>query len=120
MNKELGIIHDSNHLRKLILENPDLPIVVLVGEDASCGDYYYTYCSRVSATIDEILDCKTPFRDCYVFSDRDDFREAIESYIADIPEYEKLSDSEYAELVDKEVAKYEPYRKRCIVVTADN
>lgn len=32
---ELNIIQDSTELRKLIAENPDLPIVVMVGEEAA-------------------------------------------------------------------------------------
>lgn len=120
MNKELGIVHDSNPLRELIAENPDLPIVVLVGQEAATDEFAYTYCSWVKAEVGEVLDCETPFRSCYIFNDRDDFRETVENYLADVPEYVKLPDSEYSELVDKEVAKYDPYWKRCIIVTADN
>jgi hypothetical protein len=37
MNKltEYGLTHKSNELRKLIIENPDLPIVVLASDDAN-------------------------------------------------------------------------------------
>lgn len=118
--KSIGVVHDSNHLRQLIKENPDLPIVVLVGEEAATDEFAYTYCTRVSATVGNVLDCETTFRDCYVFNDRDDFREAVQLYLEDIPEYESLSDSEFDELINKTIAEYEPYWKRCIIVTADN
>ena len=42
---DLNIIKDSTELRKLIAENPDLPIVVMVGEDAAFSDCYWTYCT---------------------------------------------------------------------------
>ena len=48
---------DSDELKKLILENPDLPIVVLVGEESNGGDYPWVFCSSISFGIDEILDC---------------------------------------------------------------
>ena len=52
-----SLTHSSDELKKLILENPDLPIVVLAGEEASGYDFYWTYCSSVSCHISEILDC---------------------------------------------------------------
>ena len=54
---ELGITKNSDELKKIILENPSLPVVVLVGDAASSGDYCWTCCSRVSCRIEEILDC---------------------------------------------------------------
>ena len=38
MTNYLGLIHDATELRKLIAENPDLPIVVIAGEEANNGD----------------------------------------------------------------------------------
>lgn len=38
MSKEYSLVKETEELRKLILENPDLPIVVLVGRDCNCGD----------------------------------------------------------------------------------
>lgn len=35
MTDNLGLIHDASELRKLIAENPDLPIVVLAGDEAN-------------------------------------------------------------------------------------
>lgn len=40
-NNNIDLIHDATELRKLIAENPDLPIVVLAGEDANNGGNYY-------------------------------------------------------------------------------
>ena len=54
MNKfrSYTLTKESDELKKLILENPDLPIVVLAGEDASCGDHYWMFCSDIYFKID--------------------------------------------------------------------
>ena len=35
----------SDNLRKLIIENPGLPLLVFAGADCNSGDYSYTTCS---------------------------------------------------------------------------
>lgn len=60
MNKPLNLSKSSDELKQLITENPDLPIVVLVGQYAVLDDYGYTYCSDIHFCIDEILDCELP------------------------------------------------------------
>lgn len=52
---EAGLVHDSEKLRRLIAENPDLPIVVLAGEEANSGDWYWMYCTDVDCGIDSSL-----------------------------------------------------------------
>lgn len=115
-----GLIHDATELRKLIAENPDLPIVVLAGEEANnCGDYYWMYCSEVSANPDEILDVYTPYSEEKLFTDRVDFKEAVSDYLINA-ETENLSDAEFDALVEAEVAKYEPYWRKVIAIYATN
>lgn len=36
INAEL--LHSTNELRKIIIDNPDLPLLVFAGEDANIGD----------------------------------------------------------------------------------
>jgi len=115
-----GLVHDSYELRKLIAENPDLPIVVLAGEEANnCGDYYWMYCSEVSASLDEILDTTTPYNEEKVFTDRVEFKEAVSDHLIN-DETEKLSDAEFDALVEAEVAKYDPYWRKVIAIWATN
>lgn len=120
MNKSLNLSKSSNELKQLIAENPDLPIVVLVGQDAASDDYGYTYCSDIHFSIEEILDCALPFGEGYVYNDRDDFEDALSDYLADCEKYENLSDEEFNTLVIKELSKYEPYWKKAITVIGDN
>ena len=119
MTNELGLIHDATELRKLIAENPDLPIVVIAGEEANGGDYCWMYCSSVSAQIEEILDARLPFDDERVFSDREMFEEAITDHLND-KGTENLSEEDFDALVKTEIAKYEPYWRKVIAVYVDN
>jgi len=120
MNKSLNLSKSSDKLKQLIAENPDLPIVVLVGQYAALDDYGYTYCTKIHFSVDEILDCTLPFSDDYVYNDRDDFKDALLNYLAECEEYENLSDEEFQTLLIKELSKYEPYWKKVIAITGDN
>lgn len=118
MERTYSLTHNSDELKKLILENPDLPIVVLAGEEASGYDFYWTYCSSVSFHIDEILNCNYSDYDDAVFTDRDRLREKIEDDLYD--EYHDKSDEEYEAAINREVEKYEPYWQKVIAIYATN
>ena len=107
---------ETDELRKLILENPDLPIVVLADEDSACEYYGWTFCSRISFCIEEILDCDYYDYDDRVFTDRDRFEEVV----ADNLDGEYLTDEEYDAAVKRELEKYEPYWKKVIAIYATN
>lgn len=113
-----SLTKSSDELKKLILENPDLPIVVLAGEDANDGYWSWMYCSSVSFDISEILDCDYYDYDDSVFVDRDRLEEKIADDIYD--ENEELSDEECEELIKRELEKYEPYWKKVIAIYANN
>lgn len=109
-HRNLGILHDCSELRKLIAEKPELPIVVLAGDEANGGDYQYAYCSQVKCEIGEILDCELPFGDGRVFYDHDEFKEELGDFLCD------LSDEEF----ERELEKYEPCWKMVIEVWVNN
>jgi hypothetical protein len=116
-----NIIHDSAELRKLVAENPDLPIAILVGEDAASDDYAYTYCSEVSVHIDEILDCEPPFdNDGYIITDRDEFMDRLQEWMEDRDEYINLTDEQFDAALNAKCDEYEPYWKKCICIRATN
>lgn len=121
----MGIVHDSTDLRKMISENPDLPIVIL-SEDESCiGDGVFTYMSKVKCYVGELLDCYPIhpvkyYGDDYerVFDDRRDFKEYLENVICDI--YDWSSDDKQTEILEEYLKLYEPHWKKCIIVKAFN
>lgn len=108
----------SDELKNLILENPDLPIVVLAGEEANGGDHCWVFCSSISFGIDEILDCDYYDYDDTVFTDRNRLEEKIEDDLYE--EYNNKTDEEYNEAIKCELAKYEPYWKKVIAIYATN
>ena len=113
---EYTLTKETDELRKLILENPDLPIVVLADEDAVCEYYGWTFCSSISFHIEEILDCDFYDYDDRVFTDR----ERLEEVIADNLDGEYLTDEAYEAAIKYELEKYEPYWKKVIAIYATN
>lgn len=115
---DLEIVHDAAELRKLIAENPDLPIVVCVGEEAYSGEWGYEYCTNVFCKLDEILDCEIPFGNGIVPTDKDEFEEQLADYL--YCENKELSDEDFDNLVKTELAKYEPFWKKAIAIRVNN
>lgn len=118
MNRTYSLAKNSEELKKVILENPELPIVVLANENSVCGNGIWTYCSDISFAIDEILDCDFYDYDDTVFTDRSRLEEKIADDLYD--EYHDKSDEEYDEAIRREVKKYEPYWKKVIAIYATN
>ena len=113
-------LHNTDMLKKLIRENPELPIVVIANEDANSGDYAYMFCSSVMAELGEILDCTQEQDDEACYTDRDMFRERIEENLSMSDEWDGKSDEEIEAEVDRIEAEYEPYWKKCIILTVGN
>lgn len=118
MNRTYSLVKNSDELKKLILENPDLPIAVLANEDSTSGNWYWTYCSSISFSIDEILDFDFYDYDDAVFTDRDRLEEYIEDMFYD--EYCDKSDEEYEKVIKDKLAELEPYWKKVIAIYATN
>jgi hypothetical protein len=112
-----GLLHQTDGLQKLILDNPKLPLLIFANEYANTGDYSLTACSCISANIGEYLDCIAGHGDkCY--TDRDDFEEDIADILAD--DYPKLTDEEFEKIVKEKVAQYDEYWTKCIILTVGN
>ena len=110
-------IHNTEILKKLINENPDLPLLVFAGEEASSYDYSWTCCTDVSVEKGEVLDCKGP-NDERFYTDReelaDDVADALYTEVGDIP------DDEYEKLLKERLGKYEEYWTDCIILYVTN
>lgn len=118
MNRTYSLTKSSDELKKLIAENPDLPIVVLAGEDANDGYWGWMYCSSITFSIGEILDCDFYDYDDSVFVDRDRLEEKIADDIYD--ENEETSDEYCEELIKSKLEELEPYWKKVIAIYATN
>lgn len=118
MNRTYSLTKNSDELKKLILENPDLPIVVLAGDDANSGYWGWTYCSSISFSICEILDCDFYDYDDVVFTDRDRLEEKIEDDLYD--DYFEKPDEEFEAAIKSKLEELEPYWKKVIAIYASN
>ena len=114
-------VHKADKLKQLIVENPDLPLVVLANEEANTGDYSTMFCSCIHAEIGEILDCNQTINDEICFTDRDDFREEIEEMLYNGTDEDEELNIDWVENKINEIeAEYEPYWKKCIILTVGN
>ena len=115
----LNLTKNSDELKQLIAENPDLPIVFLVGQDAPSDEYGYVYCSDIRFNLTEVLDCKLPFDHTYVYDDRISFEEDLANYLSYQPECENLFDLDFDNYVGEKLKEYEPYWKKVIAIYAN-
>ncbi len=103
MNKtELNCsLNDTTVLRNLILENPELPLLIFCGENAYSGEYGY---EQADASHGEIKNL-TLYNDQWM--DEDDYEESLAEALCDEDEYKDMSDKEFVELISKKVAETE-------------
>jgi hypothetical protein len=117
----------TNELKKLIAEHPDYPIVVLAGDESNWGDYSWMYCSNISFSLCEILECEAPFETEFVCTDREDFEERFEEWLWDEMCHDDVagdgvepSEEEFQKRLKIELAKFEPYWTKVIAIYATN
>lgn len=117
---EYKVSQKTDELKRLIAEHPDYPIVVLAGEEANGGDYNWMFCSDIGFDVGEILNVATPYNEEIICCDRDEFFENMQEWLEDDEAFEGLSDEEFDKKLQEEVAKYEPYWEKVIVIWATN
>lgn len=111
-----GLTHSSDTLRQLILEHPELPLVVIANDNANIGDYSTMFCSEVYAEVGEFLDCKQDINDEKAYTDREAFEEDVADSLCDFDG----SDQEMEQAIENKIMEYEPYWKPCILLTVGN
>jgi len=71
-NTKIGMtLDDTNNLRKMVMENPDLPLIIFVGEEGWSGEYSYNSVEVVSIRIEEL----TYEGEYYI--EKDEFKEKL-------------------------------------------
>ena len=86
---------DCATLKKLIVENPEAPLLIFAGEYANCGEYQYESVPSGDAFLEEV----TMYGDQWL--NKDDFEEVLRDDMANDEQHENLSEEE----LDNEVAK---------------
>lgn len=90
-------LDDTSELRNLILENPDLPLLIFVGEEAWSGEYSYESVDDARVSVQTL----TLYRDYWI--DKDDYEDKLRDELCDKPKYIALSDEEYDKVIDKKI-----------------
>lgn len=114
------LLNECKELKRLITENPDLPLMFFAGDTGNDGTYCYMSCDTIRAHKGRVLDCENEINDEIVFDDERYFEEEVEEALAWTDEAKDLSDKEFDELVEEEIAKYDDKWKDCIIVYVGN
>lgn len=94
-------LNDTTELRKLIIENPDLPLLIFCGEDSWHDEYPYEQADASGGEIKEL----TLYKDWWF--DKDDYEDKLSDDLCDQEEYKNLSDKEYNRMIKEKVAETE-------------
>lgn len=90
-------LKDTTILRNLILENPELPVIIFCGEDAWNGEYAYSQGHVSKGEIEDLI----LYGDYWLTVD--DYAEKLTDELCDEEEYKNLSDDEFNKMIDKKV-----------------
>ena len=113
---------DSGEIRKLIRDNPDLPVVVFAGPNARWDgetDTDWLFCGHVTCGITEILDSANEFTQ-EVIDGRQTLWDMIIDSLSPFYDRRKADDRELAEEADRIAASYDSCWKKVIAIYADN
>ena len=94
-------LNDTTKLRNLILDNPDLPLLIFCGEDSWHDEYPYEQVDVGKVGIQELT-----FYNNY-WMDKDDYEDRLSDNLCDQEEYKSLSDEEYNRMIRQKVTETE-------------
>ena len=90
-------LEDTTELRKLIIENPNLSLLVFCGEEAYSGEFPYESNTNVRCDIQEL----TLYKDWWI--PKDEYEEQLRDDLCDEEEYKDMTDEEYDAMIDRKV-----------------
>lgn len=117
------IFTDTTKIKWYLQNFPKLPIVMVVDGEVVADDGNSSwFCNQIDIYTANVLDTDEGLDGTRVYMDESDLREDIFEKI-----YDRLDDPEYCngdvdphEMVEKEVEKYRPYWRECIVIHGRN
>lgn len=90
-------LEDTAELRKLIIENPDLPLLIFCGEEAYSGEFSYESNADIRCDIQEL----TLYKDYWI--PKDEYDEHLRDDLCGEEEYKDMTDEEYDRIIDQKV-----------------
>lgn len=119
-DNRLFLLNECKDLKKLMFENPDLPLLFMAGNTGNDGDFMYMSCHSISASKCELLDDSPNFGDGSIYTSKEQLREDLEFYLLGEGENCELNGRQFKKLVDEEMEKYEDKWRECIIVYVGN
>lgn len=110
--KQQCSLQDTTILRNLILENPSLPLLVFVGEEANSGQYVYE--ARSNSCSNGSVKELTLYKNSWV--DKEDYEDELINDCSGMEEFESLTDEEFYDMIDKKVEETEFVKAICVYV----
>jgi hypothetical protein len=107
--------YDAGEIRELLNEYPEYPLFIYAGQGATDGDGEYTLCTVSGAEVGEFLDYEIPELKNYLITDRDEFEQRIEAIF-----YGTYEGDDFDRYVNQVARAFDPYWKKCILLTVDN
>lgn len=117
-NDLITIVYSTDDLRNLIMQHPDMPLLIMAGDNSNTGEYSYMACTSVRAEAGEYLSCWQEFDEEYIYTDREQFESVLTDCIGDSLVFD--TESEFDAAVQAELKKYDKYWKPCIILYVDN
>lgn len=90
-------LEDTTGLRELIIENPDLPLLIFCGPEANSGEFPYESNKDVACDIQEL----TLYKDYWI--PKDEYDEQLRDDLADEEEYKDMTNEEYDRIIDQKL-----------------
>lgn len=115
--KSYNILKPAEELKRLIIKNPELPVIIFAGENAHfTPEAAFTLCWSIKASVGEVLDSYPDFNLEVCYTDRAEFeKDVAAAYAKEQEKFDGLYD-----VIGDEIAKHEPYWKPCIIAYVDN
>ena len=117
-NDLITIVHSTDDLRNLIMQHPDMPLLIMAGENSNTGDYPYMVCTAVTAEAGEYLSCWQEFDEESIYTNREEFERVLTDCVGDSRVFD--TESEFDAAVQAELKKHDKYWKPCIILRVDN
>lgn len=108
MSKIGTSLENTNKLKELIVNNPELPLLIFVGEEAYTDEFSYNMAEVNFVGIEEL----TVYKDFYI--EKEEYEEELIDDLSDVEEFKELSDTEYFKMIKQKVEEAE-YTKAIVV-----
>lgn len=122
----LEFLHNADYLRKIIIENPDLPVCFIANEEDCIDGGMNTLMNTAYINIEKVFSAHLPFTDyddfTKLYDDKIEFEEDLQDYFTDynFDGCNKMDEKTFNEWFDKQLKSLEPYWKDVIMIRVSN